>query len=317
MDQSSSSADIRRGALSFTLAMLAFACLDGARKELSDAIPAVQIVLFRYVFFVAFVAYWLRTRGLRLFRTRHPWVQGLRSTIMLGEAAVFVLALRYASLADAHAVFAVAPFAGVLLSVLLLRERVSLHIWLALVCSAAGILIILRPDFGSLAPGLLLALLSAVLFALYGVLTRLVSAGDSPDTSFAYMTVIGLGLSAALGVSGWVDPSYSDWLYLLLTAVSAAIGQYLMIRAFAYAPAVTLQPYSYFLTVWAIIISLVFFREPPGIGTLVGMLLVVGGGLYMFLFGTRGERSDGSGSGNAVGGAAFTALERPPGRPAT
>ncbi len=167
-------------------AMLGFAALDGLRKALSADVPISIIVVSRYLTFFVLVLLWLRRDGRRLLRSGHVGLQLLRSTVMVVEAALFVYALRYASLADASAAFALAPVAGVLLAILILGERAQGATWLALALSLAGILIMLRPSAHSRPLGIWLALLSAVLYALYGVLTRRVSDLDNARTSFAY-----------------------------------------------------------------------------------------------------------------------------------
>lgn len=274
---------VRRGAMMMVGAMLAFACLDAARKQLSSELPTTQIMMFRYLFFIVVVIAWLPRRGTALIRTQRPWLQLARSVVILVETGTFILALSHASLADAHSVFALAPIAGVLLSIVLLRERVDRATWLVLGASFVGIMVILQPGFTSPQPGLVLSLVSAVLFALYGVLTRMAGAHDSPDTSFFHMTVVGLVATVALGFADWVPPSPSDWFFLVLTGVGALVGQYLMIAAYAAASASTLQPYNYFLFVWAVLISLVFFGAAPTVPALIGGLVVAISGAVLFL----------------------------------
>lgn len=271
-------------------AMLAFAILDGLRKALSDTVPASVIVATRYLTFVLVVLGWLRNEGRALFASNHVALQVLRSAVMVAEAVVFVYALRYASLADASAVFALAPIAGVFLAVCLLGERAMGATWIALIVSFLGILIILRPAAHSHQTGLWLALLSALLYALYGVLTRKVSDLDSTRTSFSYMTVIGLLLVAVLAAvqtQEWRIPTTRDGLLLALAAIAAGMGQYLLISAYSKAPASTLQPYNYFLFAWSVPISVIFFAAPPSRWALVGTILVIGSGAYLFLSAAR------------------------------
>lgn len=273
-------------------AMLSFAVLDGFRKALSESVPAGLIVASRYIVFCAVVLYWRRGRTRPLLATEHPVLQTLRALVMAAEATIFVYALRDASLADANAVFALAPVAGVLLAIALLGERARPSTWLTIALSLGGILLMVHPDAHSREQGLLLALASAVLYALYGVLTRKVSDRDDPRTSFAYMTLVGAAAVASLSAvqaPHWHVPSSRDGAYLALAALAAAAGQYLLIRAYALAPAAMLQPYTYLLFAWSVPISMIFFDAPPSGSSLAGALLVVASGIWLF---TRGNRPE-------------------------
>lgn len=267
-------------------AMLAFAALDGARKAMAETVPAGVIVGSRYVVFVVVVLGWARRDGRSLFASGHPWLQLLRAVVMVTEATVFVYALRYASLADANAVFALAPVAGVFLAVVILGERARTATWLALAISLAGALFMLRPSGHSRELGLLLALVSAFLYALYGVLTRQVSDRDDPRTSFSYMTAGGAIVAAVFAgfqQGHWHGVTTRDAMLLVLAAAAAGVGQYLLISAYAAAKATTLQPYNYLLFAWSIPISLVFFGAPPSPWAGAGGALVVAAGCYQFL----------------------------------
>jgi drug/metabolite transporter (DMT)-like permease len=289
--------DLHRAVLLIVSAMLAFATLDGLRKALSASAPISLIVATRYVTFLIVVAYWLRIKRGALLRTGHIWLQLVRSTVMLLEATVFVYALRYASLADAQAVFALAPVAGVLLAILLLRERARTATWIALAVSFGGILLMLHPNGHSRQLGLWLALLSALLYALYGVLTRMVSDFDDPRTSFAYMTLVGFALAivfVAVQAGDWPQPSVHDGVLLGAAALAAAVGQYLLISAYSKATAESLQPFNYLLFVWSVPISIVFFTAPPSPWALIGTSLVIGAGVFLFSAGRRRKRAPSS-----------------------
>src|SRR5262249_23325994 len=86
------------------LAMLLSGGLDASNKQLSQGYAIAQMMFVRYVCFCA-LALWLARRRLRaLVRSRRPWLQVVRSLVLVLEMATFVLALRYLPLADVHAI---------------------------------------------------------------------------------------------------------------------------------------------------------------------------------------------------------------------
>jgi drug/metabolite transporter (DMT)-like permease len=67
---------------------------------------------------------------------------------------------------------------------------------------------------------------------------------------------------------------------VLALAGLGATGHYLLVRALALAPAVVVQPFTYTLLVWAVVIGYLVFGDLPDIWTVVGALIVVGAGTY-------------------------------------
>ena len=62
--------------------------------------------------------------------------------------------------------------------------------------------------------------------------------------------------------------------------VSAILGHFLLIKAYAVAEAGTVQPFAYFQLVFVAIIALTLFDERPDAWTVAGAALILGAGLY-------------------------------------
>src|SRR5690606_42044177 len=104
-----------------------------------------------------------------------------RSSDLLNLATIltFYYALKLMPLADAIAIVFAAPLFMTVLSVPLLRERVGPRRWTALVVGFAGVLIILRPSGAGLDPAALMALASALFYALTMISSRQLSTTES------------------------------------------------------------------------------------------------------------------------------------------
>ena len=140
------SAATLRGILLVLLAMLLFACMDGTTKHLTGDYSTVQILWIRYVVFLVFGLLVARPRGIRnVLATRHLALQLGRSLVLIVEKAAFVIAWSYLTLADTHAIAAVAPLIVTVLAAVLLREHVGLHRAVAVGTGFAGVLLIIRP----------------------------------------------------------------------------------------------------------------------------------------------------------------------------
>jgi drug/metabolite transporter (DMT)-like permease len=270
-----------RGIAFALVAWLLFASMDAGSKLLAEGYSIIQILWVRFLS-QAVIAGWLAARhgvvaGLR---TRHVWLQSLRSLILVVEIGLFILAITVLPLANAHAILAVTPLLVTALSVPLLREQVGWRRWSAIGVACVGMLIILRPGLGAMQPMALVALLCALMFAIYQVLTRMVGRDDPPMTTLFYTALIGaIGLSL-IGPFYWEWPDGRGWALFALVACLGSSGHFLLIKALQLAPASLLQPFSYTVLVWATIVGFVVFDNLPDWPTVLGAGIIVASGLY-------------------------------------
>lgn len=276
----------RRGILLILLVSLIFALQDGLSRHLGALIPPAVVVMLRYWFLVVFVTV-LATRhpgGLRAaIRTRRPATQIARGVIVALEVVVILEAFVRLGLVETHAVFSVYPLLTVLLSVLVLNEKVGWRRSLAVAIGFVGVIIILRPGFGVFRPAALLGLLSALMFATYSVLTRLVSRDDPPITSFLWMAGTGFVVITLVGLPQWQPLPRAEWGWMVLLCLLGAIAHGLMIRAYAMAEASALQPFTYTQLLWVVLIGMLVFGETVAPAVWIGGSVVVGAGLFTIL----------------------------------
>lgn len=270
-----------RGIAIALCAWFLFASMDAGSKALAEDYSIVQILWVRFVALAA-IAWWLARRqgdGGSL-RTRHVWLQSLRSLILVAEIGLFIAAITVLPLANAHAIFAVTPLIITALSVPMLGERVGVRRWAAVGVAFLGVLVILRPGLGVMHPMALVALLSAFMFALYQVLTRMVTREDNPAVTLFYTALIGAVALTLIGPFFWTWPDAKGWALFALVAVLGASGHFLLINALQLTPAAMLQPFSYSVLIWATVVGFVFFGNLPDVWTVIGALVIVASGLY-------------------------------------
>ena len=95
---------------------------------------------------------------------------------------LFAYGLKRMSLAEAYALFFVAPLLITVLSVFILKERVDLARWCAIAVGLLGVLVVLRPDgAGFLSLGGLAVLGSAACYAVSAITGRILSRTDSSE----------------------------------------------------------------------------------------------------------------------------------------
>ena len=199
-----------------------FASQDGLSKYLATEYNVYMVVMIRYWFFAAFVISISsqKSGGIRrVAKTKSPLLQILRSLVLVAEMCVTILAFTLLGLAETHAIFASYPLIIAMLSGPILGEYVGWRRWLAIFFGFVGILIILNPGSDIFSPYALVALGGAILFALYGLLTRYAGQYDNSSTSFLWTGVIGCIAMTVIGLNFWDPVSKADWSIMLLSLI--------------------------------------------------------------------------------------------------
>lgn len=272
-----------RGILLTIVAMLIFAAHDAVIKLLTVEYSAPQILWVRFIFFSAFALILARRKGplRKSTKSARPLLQIGRSLMLLADMALFVLAVGLLPLADTHALMATFPLMVTALSALILREHVGVRRWLAVGACFVGVLLILRPGLTMLQPGSLIALAAAFSFALYHVMTRIVSRHDSSEVSLFYVGVLGLVATSVAAPFFWTWPTNEAWLMLAAVGIIGAFAHFLLIAALSAASPSALQPFNYTLLLAATAIGYFVFGQFPDLWTIIGASVIVGSGLYV------------------------------------
>lgn len=264
--------------------MFCFAAMDAISKALAQSLAIPQILWFRYIVFTLLAVAIVRRRtGAPLRQSMHsgqPLLQAFRALLIVVENGVFVLAFTYLPLADVHAIAAVSPLLVIALSVPMLGEQIGPRRWLAVAAGFAGVLLIVRPGFQDVGPGMLIALLAALLWGLYQVLVRKCSQTDSSETTWAWSAIVGLAATTLVGPAIWVWPSPSGWAMLIGIAIMGSLAHFALIQALSLAEASALQPFGYTLFLWVIPIGYLAFGDVPDHWTLAGAAVILASGLY-------------------------------------
>lgn len=212
--------------------------------------------------------------------TEQPLVQGFRAVLLVAEICVMVIAFTYLGLVESHAIFAVYPLLIAALSGPFLGEQVGWRRWVAIAVGFVGVVIILQPGSGVFQPEAMIALASALMFAIYGLLTRYVARKDSAATSFFWTGTVGSLAMTLVGVWFWEPMSAPDWLWMITLCFTGAAGHFTLIKCYEVAEASAVQPFAYLQLVFASLIGVTVFSEAIRANVAIGGALIVGAGLF-------------------------------------
>jgi drug/metabolite transporter (DMT)-like permease len=272
-----------RGILMMIGAFALFSVLDACAKFLLSELNPPTLVFMRYLVGLVFALAWILLAGdAGLFRSVHPRTQFLRGALLLASTALNFSALQYLQLAQTSAIMFSNPLWVCALSHLILKERVGPRRWAAVTVGFGGVVIIMRPGLGGFHWAMILSILAALSGALYQLTTRRVGADDRSETSLLYGTFWGTVCALPATAFSFQLPSGWQWPVLILAGFCGSFGHYLLIAAHRLAPASLLAPYSYTQIIWMMFLGFALFGQIPDGPTLIGALIVIASGLYVF-----------------------------------
>lgn len=263
--------------------VLLFSLQDAFSRHLAEIYSVFVVVAIRFWFsgLLALAQAARSPGGIRAAaRTRHPVLQILRGVLLVTEICVIVASFVRVGLVGTHAIFVTAPLIVTALSGPVLGEKVGWRRWTAVAVGFLGVLIVIRPGADVFTPWMILPLVSALAFALYGLLTRYVSRQDTAQTSFFWMNVAAAVTITPIGLWHWEWLAGLDWLWMAALCVNAALAHFLFIRANEVAEASAIQPFAYFQLPIVAVIGVLFFDEALRPHVVVGAAIVVGAGLF-------------------------------------
>lgn len=272
-----------RGILLMVAAIGIFVAMDTIAKYLAQWYPVPGLIWARYVINLAILLAWFAARGeLHRIRTARPGIQLARGLLLASATFFYFSALRVLPIADAAAISFVLPLFVAVLAVPMLGERLDLPRAVAIFVGMAGALMIVRPGSTVFTAYSLLPVAMAVCNALYQILTRKVAGLEHPLTSLVWGAIVGAVLFSAVAPFAWETPQTAfHWALLGVIGLFASIGHYLLIRAYDYANATLLAPYTYTAMVWAIALGFAVFGHLPDGWSVGGMAVIVASGLFL------------------------------------
>jgi len=250
-------------------------------RLLSTEIESVQTAFFRAFFSVLLLAPMMLTGRVKPWQSEriqgHFWRTAMGTTSMvLGFYAVSMLPL-----ADATALAFSQPLFSVVLAALVLREKVRWRRWSATIVGFIGVLVMVRPGSGSLQPGAAVALLNALASATSILLVRRLSASEKPLMILTQFALFSTLLLAGPAIWFWKWPSAWGWALAIGVSISATIGQYFWVQAFAVGEMSAVAPFDYLRLPFAVFVGWMIWSEMPVIWTYVGAAIVIASALYI------------------------------------
>ena len=293
-----------QGIILIMIAMSLFAMQDSLIKFIFEQSTLFEIFFGRYlVAALLLFAYIKFTKQVVSLKTYYPYLTFIRVLFHFTAFSTFFVSITYMPLATANALFFSCPFFVSIFAKFFLKEFIGIRRWSAIAFGFTGVLIVLNPNFSNFEYKNLLPVFSAFFYAASMTITKYTSDKDDVNTQLFYFYVIALILCVIIyffmGAGQFnnkdFDPStqfiFREWFsnfdytlqYIILMGVLASIAFTCVFKAYSnYSTSIT-SIFEYSLIIWSIIIGYFLFDDIPTIRTIIGVIIVISAGVYIFL----------------------------------
>jgi drug/metabolite transporter (DMT)-like permease len=165
---------------------------------------------------------------------------------------------------------------------LFLGERLGPRRLFGVFAALAGALIVIRPGADVFTPAALLPLGAAVAYTGNALLTRYIGPKEAPWASLMYGALFGAVVLAPFLPAVWVTPSLFDLGLFCLVGCLGTAAQLCIIRSFSMTEAAIVAPFAYLGIVFSTLWSILLFNDWPDLWTVIGALVIVAAGLYVW-----------------------------------
>ena len=276
-------------------------------KFLSDSYSLYQLVFIRSTGGLFLCLIILRFEGSwRLLKIDKKFLVFARCSLMVIANLFYFTALVVLPLADAAALFFVAPIFISILSSILLKETVGTRRITAIIVGLAGIIIVMRPLNGMTNNThfliYLLPVAAAFCYASAQVMARKLGATTRASVMAFYLHLIFILVSIVFGAiigdgkyvnlsnnpslvflfRPWEWPLISDWPLLIFLGALSGVVAYCVTKAYVLAEASFVAPFEYIAVPLATLWGWLIFGYLPDFWTTLGILVVIFSGLYIY-----------------------------------
>ena len=284
---------------------ICFSVNDISVKLFSSEMPLNQLMFFRAIFAISILLFVILPfyGGFKYLNTNNPTFHIFRGLAVVGANTFFFISIAELSLAEATAIFFIAPILITIFAMFFLQEKVGIRRGLACLIGFLGMLLIIKPGTISFELISIFPLIAALFYTALHIITRKYGSQEKPLTMGFYIQVCFLVTSLMFAggfyladfdaehsnaltflTGSWVSVSTFDMFHILVgIALPISIGGILVSYAYKNYEASFLAPFEYGALVMAVVSTYLIWSEIPDRLSLIGMILIMLSGIFVSL----------------------------------
>lgn len=259
----------------FILSLVISCCNDAITKYLGYTLDPWQIIFFRFSFGIITLVPFILYKGKQAFNTSR-WLLHIGRGILLFLAIGFwTEGIKTSPITTATVMSFSIPLFVLLLSSMLLKEKVSWPMWVSTGGGFIGIVLLLQPSVDTFHPRSCFFVMAVILFSLLDILNKKYVAKESTLSMLLYSSIVALIFTTYPAIKVWQNPTLLEWSNLLILGIGGNLILYFLLRAFALANASALVPFRYLELLLSMLVSYFVFQELPTMSGYIGSAVII------------------------------------------
>ena len=282
--------------------MTILAIQDVLIKLVSDELSLFQIQFFRSTIGIAvIIGYQVIIHEPIRLTTAYPLLTVCRGLMFFFGYSAFYFAQSKMPIATMTVLFLVSPFFITLTSIYLFKSQVGYRRWISILIGFVGVVLICQPETGQFNFYYLIPIIVALSYAFSVIIVKKTA---DRDTLYQQMILTYLIMGLLSGITGllfgdgrfdtaenseitfivrsWQFVEIESTFKLFAISVLGSVGLLVLMGAYRVADPAVISPYEYSLLIWMILLGYLVWGDVPSFNIAIGMVLIVGAGIYMF-----------------------------------
>jgi drug/metabolite transporter (DMT)-like permease len=261
-------------------------------KLLSAHHYAIEVAFYRNIIAVIPFAFFFFLCGRRDLLKIHSRVDTIILRSLIGTISLIATfkAFNVLPMADAQAFFFTSSLFVPILGYLLLKEKVGVYRWSAVLIGFLGMLVMVRPSGAVNLSGVSFAISAALMHACLGMLLRVLGRTERPETVTFYFLLIGAGMTSVAMPFVATTPTWNEIPLLIGAGIFGACAQMLLSVAYKYAPVALVTIFNYTGIVWATGYGWFIWGDWPGPPVWIGAGIIIASSLFIIWRENRAAR---------------------------
>jgi len=253
-----------------------FVVMDSIAKYLSEYISLSQIVWGRYFFHMVLmlIIYLFASQKINL--TKNFSVQIIRSLCLVLCTFLTYLAVKYNDLINFYIIFFTTPLFVSIFSYFFLNEKLSRFSVILIILSFITIIFALKPNETFITLYIFLPFLTSIFFAVYQLLTKVVSKDKEPFIALFYTGILGSIIFSIIVLFNWQPIlNSSTWFILFFLGFIGYLSHYIFAYVLQSLDLSFITNFQYSQLIWASLINVYFFNDPLSTSKIIGIILII------------------------------------------
>ena len=292
----------RKGIFLVIIGMTILAIQDVLIKLVSDELSLFQIQFFRSTIGIAvIIGYQVIIHEPIRLTTAYPLLTVCRGLMFFFGYSAFYFAQSKMPIATMTVLFLVSPFFITLTSIYFFKSQVGYRRWISILIGFVGVVLICQPETGQFNFYYLIPIIVALSYAFSIIIVKKTA---DRDTLYQQMILTYLIMGLLSGITGllfgdgrfdtaensevafivrsWQFVDTESTFKLFTISVLGSVGLLVLMGAYRVADPAVISPYEYSLLIWMVLLGYLVWGDVPSFNIAIGMVLIVGAGIYMF-----------------------------------